>query len=85
MKGHLYWSSAIHILRTLCSQYLADKDPKWEGVLRGGVYHVHKGIGVDESVMWGDYFFVDALEQSLRVLPELTRKPVLGVLASSAV
>jgi unsaturated chondroitin disaccharide hydrolase len=85
MKGHLYWSSAIHILRTLCSQYVADKEPKWEGVLRGGVYHVHKGIGVDESVMWGDYFFADALEQALRVLPELTRKPVLGVLATSSV
>jgi unsaturated chondroitin disaccharide hydrolase len=76
MKGHLYWSTAIHILRTLCSQYLAQSDPAWEGVLRGGVYHVHKELGVDESVIWGDYFFVDALEQALRVMPEAIRKPV---------
>jgi unsaturated chondroitin disaccharide hydrolase len=68
MKGHFYWSTAIQILRTLCSNYLADKDPKWEGVLKGGAYHVHKGIGVDESVMWGEYFFVEALEQALRVM-----------------
>jgi unsaturated chondroitin disaccharide hydrolase len=67
MKGHLYWSTAILILRTLCSQYVPFKEPKWEGILRGGIYHVHKGLGVDESVMWGEYFFVEALEQALRV------------------
>jgi unsaturated chondroitin disaccharide hydrolase len=77
MKGHFYWSTAIQILRTLCANYLADKDPKWEGILRGGVYHVHKGLGVDESVMWGDYFFTDALEQALRVMPEIGRKQVV--------
>ena len=74
MKGHLYWSTAIQILRTLCSQYVADPESKDEGILKGGIYHVHKGIGIDESVMWGEYFFVDALEQALRVLPELGRK-----------
>ena len=31
-------------------------DAKWEGILKGGVYHVHKGLGVDESVMWGEFF-----------------------------
>lgn len=67
MKGHLYWSTAILILRTLCSQFVPFKEPKWEGILKGGVYHVHKGLGVDESVMWGEYFFVEALEQALRV------------------
>lgn len=77
MKGHFYWSTAIQILRTLCASFLADKDSKWEGVLRGGVYHIHKGLGVDESVMWGDYFFVDALDQALRVMPEVARKPVV--------
>ena len=68
MKGHFYWSTAIHILRTLCTKYLADGDPEWEGVLKGGVYHIHKGLGVDESVIWGEYFFVEALEESLRVM-----------------
>jgi unsaturated chondroitin disaccharide hydrolase len=68
MKGHFYWSTAIHILRTLCTKYLASADPKWEGVLKGGVYHIHKGLGVDESVMWGEYFFAEALEEALRVM-----------------
>lgn len=68
MKGHFYWSTAVDILRTLCTKYLAESDPKWEGVLKSGVYHVHKGLGVDESVMWGEYFFVEALEDAVRVL-----------------
>jgi unsaturated chondroitin disaccharide hydrolase len=68
VKGHHYWSTAIRILRTLCDQYLAKKDKKWEGILKGGVYHLPKELGVDESVIWGDYFFVEALEQALQQL-----------------
>jgi unsaturated chondroitin disaccharide hydrolase len=68
MKGHFYWSTAIHILRSLCTKYLASSDPQWEGILKGGVYHIHKSLGVDESVMWGEYFFVEALEEALRVI-----------------
>jgi unsaturated chondroitin disaccharide hydrolase len=32
------------------------------------VYHIHKGLGVDESVMWGEYFFVEALTKALTAL-----------------
>jgi unsaturated chondroitin disaccharide hydrolase len=66
VKGHFYWSTALHILRTLCHKHLGDSDPAWEGILKGGVYHIHKGLGVNESVMWGEYFFVEALEHALR-------------------
>lgn len=68
MKGHFYWSTAIHILRGLCTKHLASADPEWEGILKGGVYHIHKGLGVDESVMWGEYFLVEALEEALRII-----------------
>ena len=37
--------------------------PGWEGVLKHGVYHFHKKLGVDESVMWGDFFFLEAVGQ----------------------
>jgi unsaturated chondroitin disaccharide hydrolase len=67
-KGHYYWSTAILILRSLCEKHLARKDKRWEGILKGGVYHLHKELGVDESVMWGDYFFVEALDQALQQL-----------------
>ena len=65
LKAHLYWSTSVQILRALCEKHLAKGDNKWEGILKGGVYHVHKGLGVDESVMWGEYFFVEALERVL--------------------
>jgi unsaturated chondroitin disaccharide hydrolase len=65
LKGHLYWSTAVTILRSLCEKYLTKNDPKWEGILRGAVYHVNQGLGVDESVMWGEYYFCEALERVL--------------------
>lgn len=77
MKGHFYWSTAIHILRTLCTKFLALSDPKWGGVLKGGVYHLHKGLGVDESVMWGEYYFTEALEEALRVMRTPTHNAVV--------
>jgi unsaturated chondroitin disaccharide hydrolase len=68
VKGHHYWSLAIRILRSLCEQHVAKKDKKWEGILKGGVYHLPKELGVDESVIWGEYFFVEALEGALQQL-----------------
>ena len=66
MKAHFYWAAGTKTVRTLCDQHLAAQTKGWEGVLKGGVYHIHKGLGVNESVMWGDYFFCEALEHLLR-------------------
>ncbi len=61
-----YRDAALAILDTLCTdQYLATTTPGWEGVLKHGVYHFHKKLGVDESVMWGDFFFLEALDKVL--------------------
>ncbi len=63
----------MRILDTLCSdRYLAWTTPGWEGVLKHGVYHIHKNLGVDESVMWGDFFFLEAVD---KVLSSASRKP----------
>jgi unsaturated chondroitin disaccharide hydrolase len=56
-----YHGAALTILQTLCGEYLPRRRPEWEGILMRGVYHYHKGLGVDESVAWGDHFFVEAL------------------------
>ncbi|MBM3786007.1 MAG: glucuronyl hydrolase [Acidobacteria bacterium] len=66
IKGHFFWNTGIRILRTLCSNHLGDKEKEWEGVLKGSVYHMNKGLGVGESSMWGDHYFVEALEHALR-------------------
>jgi unsaturated chondroitin disaccharide hydrolase len=58
--------TAEAMLDALCDpEYLAIDTPGWEGILKHGVYHTAKGLGVDESVMWGEYFFVEALEKAL--------------------
>jgi unsaturated chondroitin disaccharide hydrolase len=65
IKGHFYEQTARRILNTLCRQYLGESTPGWEGILKGGVYHIHKKLGINESVMWGEYFFLEAFERAL--------------------
>ncbi len=65
-KGRFYKETARHILVTLARPpFLALGDDTWEGILKEGVYHLHKNLGVSESVMWGEYFFVEALDRAL--------------------
>jgi unsaturated chondroitin disaccharide hydrolase len=62
-----YRNAALTILDTLLTdRYVAWNTPGWEGVLKHGVYHFHKKLGVDESVMWGDFFFLEAVDKALR-------------------
>jgi unsaturated chondroitin disaccharide hydrolase len=59
-----YRAYALRILDTLTDpEFLAFDTPGWEGILKHGMYHQAKGLGVDESVMWGDYFFLEALSK----------------------
>lgn len=61
-----YRNAALIILDTLTGpEYLADDTPGWEGILKHGMYHLNKGLGVDESVMWGEYFFIEAVDKAL--------------------
>jgi unsaturated chondroitin disaccharide hydrolase len=57
-----YQAAAATALATLCTdEFLPRHRPEWEGILMHGIYHYHKKLGVDESVAWGDHFFVEAL------------------------
>ncbi|MEX2139593.1 MAG: glycoside hydrolase family 88 protein [Pirellulales bacterium] len=60
--ARVYRDTATAMLDALVQpEYLAVQTPGWEGILKHGVYHTAKNLGVDESVMWGEYFFVEAL------------------------
>ena len=66
LHARLYQDYALNILDTLTTpEFLAVETPGWEGLLKHGMYHQRKGLGVDESVMWGDYFFLEALGRVL--------------------
>lgn len=57
----VYREYALRILETLSEpEFLAFEELEWEGTLKHGIYHLRKGLGVDESVMWGDYFLLEA-------------------------
>jgi unsaturated chondroitin disaccharide hydrolase len=61
-----YRDAALTALETLCTdRFLAESLPAWEGILMHGLYHFHKRLGVDESVAWGDHFFVEALVKAI--------------------
>jgi unsaturated chondroitin disaccharide hydrolase len=65
-KAARYRERAFTILDTLVDpEFLANETPGWEGILKHGIYHERKGLGVDESVTWGEYFFLAALDKAL--------------------
>lgn len=67
-KARAYRDFALTSLQTLSQQYLGSMTPGFEGVLNGGVYHIHKNLGVHEAVLFGEYFFVEALDKALIAL-----------------
>ncbi|MGO8747027.1 MAG: glycoside hydrolase family 88 protein [Thermoguttaceae bacterium] len=63
----MYFTTAVDMLEALVApEYLAQQTPGWEGILKHAVYHTRKNLGVDESVLWGDFYFVEALTKLLQ-------------------
>ncbi|WP_337098921.1 glycoside hydrolase family 88 protein [Paenibacillus sp. YIM B09110] len=52
--------SAERIVRSLCDRY-AEWGEEHEGLLRHATGYYSRGVYVDESLIYGDYFFVEAL------------------------
>ena len=67
-RRNAYLECALQTVNSLTANYLGQSANGWEGILCGGVYHIHKQLGVSESVMWGEFFFVEALQRTMRVL-----------------
>ena len=71
-----YHNTALAMLDALVApEYLARDVPGWEGILRHGVYHTAKNLGVDESVMWGEFFLVEALMKVVQQEPGGAQPP----------
>jgi unsaturated chondroitin disaccharide hydrolase len=64
-EAETYRSHALRTVQRLCEPEFVAHEPQWEGVLKHGSYHETKDLGVDESVMWGEYFFVETLARVL--------------------
>jgi unsaturated chondroitin disaccharide hydrolase len=74
-KAGAYRDFALASLQTLSQKYLGNQTPGFEGILNGGVYHIHKNLGVHEAVMFGEYFFVEALDKALQAINEESAIP----------
>ena len=64
--GQRYHAHAEATVARLCEPEFVANEEGWEGVLKHGSYHEAKQLGVDESVMWGEYFFVETLARVLQ-------------------
>ena len=65
-RRHAYRQYAYTILDTLMGpEFLGRETPGWEGILMKGMYHQRLELGVNESVMWGDHFFLEAVSKVL--------------------
>ena len=68
VRARAYEEAAVRTVETLITSYLAAGEPEWEGIFKGGVYDIRQDIGVDESVMLGDVFGVEAVVRVLDLL-----------------
>lgn len=63
----MYQGAAWAMVRQLSQTYLTTDAPNANGVLKHAVYHMPNRVGVDESCIWGDYFYFEALVRLSRV------------------
>lgn len=61
-----YEAAAWLMIRELSLRYRTGLGTHENGILRHAVYHMPNGVGVDESCIWGDYFYVEALVRMSR-------------------
>jgi unsaturated chondroitin disaccharide hydrolase len=65
-----YRAYGLRVLETLRStEFTAADVSGWQGILRHAVYHYGNELGVDESVMFGDYYFLEALQLASDLQP----------------
>jgi unsaturated chondroitin disaccharide hydrolase len=74
-------AQALRILGDLCREHLA-RDPSHRGLLLHGCYSKPQDIGADAAVLFGDYYFAEAL---LKVLSPGAFRPVPERLAPRGV
>ena len=61
--GEKYRRHALRTVELLAApEFLASSEDDWEGLLQHSIYHLRNGLGVDESVMWGDYYLLEAVQ-----------------------
>ena len=61
----IYTNACKRIMNSLIDQYTTKNNPEANGLLLHGTYSKPAGNGVDEMLIWGDYFYMEALHRML--------------------
>ncbi|MDR3283902.1 MAG: glycoside hydrolase family 88 protein [Treponema sp.] len=62
----LFENAALHIMVSLIKSYTTAATPESTGLLLHGAYNIFLNEGVDECVIFGDYFYIEALARICR-------------------
>jgi unsaturated chondroitin disaccharide hydrolase len=57
----VYENAALVMMQSLYENYTTDIQSEANGILKHAVYYKAGGRGVDESCIWGDYYYFEAL------------------------
>lgn len=63
IKKERYVSAAINILESLYKNYGTFDDNTQQGILTGGAFNCPKGLGINCSLIYGDYYFVEGMSK----------------------
>ena len=56
-------------MKSLVENYSTIGEPGEEGLIKHGSYHVRGGLGPDDYIIWGDYYYLEALMRMTRGVP----------------
>ena len=62
-EGTHYRRHAVRTVELLADPEFLPTGDDWDGLVRHATYHLRNGLGVDESVMWGDYYLLEAVHR----------------------
>ncbi|WP_394154212.1 hypothetical protein [Vibrio maritimus] len=69
LKEH-YFTAAVNILKGLNDKYATYGDDNEQGILTGGAFNCPKKLGVNCSLIYGDYYFVEAMSKLVDKIKE---------------
>ncbi len=58
--------AALTMMASLMEHYTTKDIEESNGILTQGVYYMKGDVGIDECLLWGDYFYVEALVRILK-------------------
>jgi unsaturated chondroitin disaccharide hydrolase len=60
-EKRIYENAALKMVESLYNDYTTDIESPANGILKHAVYYKGGGRGVDESCIWGDYYYFEGL------------------------